>query len=531
MSSLGGKHALLNKHYKRFKRSTTICPDSESSVPSSIAGPSNSNSLEAEACQSSRSSEESDFEPQEFNLDLGNDQLSNLYSELRESSYPRESHGARDPQNSRNVFLSDTSPHTFSNGLANWAVKFNIAHNALGELLNLLIRHDIQVPQDPRTLLKTPRNTGTSLKIINPGSYIHFGFQKALQKLVNQMEQKNIVCESNNLMVCVNIDGLPVSKSSGSQLWPIMINLFNNKSYIEIVGIYHGNEKPKSSNNYLEEFVTEATAIIPHGIFYFNRHYNIKLVFVCDVPAKSFIKCTRGHSGYMSCSKCNTEGIFRNNRICFPQITNFQLRTDLNFRTKEQESHHTNTSILENLPGLNMIDDFPLDYMHLVCLGVVKKLIVNLWISGHPPYKWSSRQLENISSLHTSLQKCTPLEFSRKPRSLSEAKRWKATEFRMFLFYTGPVVLKNNVSEEVYLNFICLHVALNLLSKCLDVDYARELLSYFVKTFIVLYGSENVSHNIHNLLHLADDVTRFGSIENFSAFPFENNMLFLKKKP
>lgn len=29
-----------------------------------------------------------------------------------------------------------------------------------------------------------------------------------------------------------------------------------------------------------------------------------------------------------------------------------------------------------------------------------------------------------------------------------------------------------------------------------------------------------VSYNVHNLLHLTDDVERFGVIDNFSAFPF-----------
>lgn len=73
---------------------------------------------------------------------------------------------------------------------------------------------------------------------------------------------------------------------------------------------------------------------------------------------------------------------------------------------------------------------------------------------------------------------------------------------------------------------------MTLLSSCKHLDdivYAEQLLKSFVKYFIKLYGSENVSHNIHNLLHISDDVKHFGSLDTFCAFPFENYMQFLKK--
>lgn len=52
---------------------------------------------------------------------------------------------------------------------------------------------------------------------------------------------------------------------------------------------------------------------------------------------------------------------------------------------------------------------------------------------------------------------------------------------------------------------------------------------YFVKTFIILYGNDQVSHNVHNLLHICDDVARFGTLDQFSAFRFENYLQSLKK--
>jgi len=59
--------------------------------------------------------------------------------------------------------------------------------------------------------------------------------------------------------------------------------------------------------------------------------------------------------------------------------------------------------------------------------------------------------------------------------------------------------------------------------------YARDLLVYFVQNMSILYGPENVTYNMHNLIHLAADAKRLGPLDSFSAFPFENYLFILKK--
>lgn len=48
--------------------------------------------------------------------------------------------------------------------------------------------------------------------------------------------------------------------------------------------------------------------------------------FVCDAPARAFIKGIKCHSGYSSCEKCTEHGIYAG-KVIFPS-TDAPLRTD-----------------------------------------------------------------------------------------------------------------------------------------------------------------------------------------------------------
>jgi hypothetical protein len=124
-----------------------------------------------------------------------------------------------------------------------------------------------------------------------------------------------------------------------------------------------------------------------------------------------------------------------------------------------------------------------------------------------------------------------PCEFSRKLRGLEEIARWKATELRTFLLYVGPLVLKNNVSNECFKHFMSLKIAMIILLSLhfsSYLQYAQHLLKYFVEMFEKMYGSYLISHNIHGFLHIADNYKIYGPLDQCSAYPFENYMKKLK---
>lgn len=130
-----------------------------------------------------------------------------------------------------------------------------------------------------------------------------------------------------------------------------------------------------------------------------------------------------------------------------------------------------------------------------------------------------------------------PSEILRKPRSdFNKFHRWKATEFRFFLLYLTPFILYDILPNDYndFLHFSVLHCAIRILCDPLNCvrnkEYAAKLLLWFVQNFKRLYGTKNCVYNVHNLIHLADDINTFRvPLDDFSCFPFENEMKNVKR--
>lgn len=171
--------------------------------------------------------------------------------------------------------------------------------------------------------------------------------------------------------------------------------------------------------------------------------------------------------------------------------------------------------------------------MHLTLLGITRKLIL-LWLSKGPVnVRLTGCSIEKLNKSLLDIKHCIPCDFVRKTRPINEINRWKATELRLFLLYVGPIILKNILHRDVYVNFMALNIAMVILvspDHSHLVQYADELLHYFVESFEKIYGSEHVSFNVHGLFHLTDDYHIFGPLDNSSAFTFENYMKELKIK-
>lgn len=422
------------------------------------------------------------------------------------------------------------APKTFKQKLILWAIQHNITHSALTKLLKIYCEEhpNSGLPLDSRTLMQTQRKLPTE-DFDDGASFVYLGLKNTLCRVLEGVEHS-----VQTLGLVINIDGTPVYKSTSKSFYPILGMIKGISKSPFFVGVYSGSKKPQI-DQYLKKFVDEVITLTSDGLYVGGTQYALKIeYYVCDAIARQHLKKIKNHVSAKGCERCTVKGVHRNKTMSFDNI-NAPLRSDDSFAQMTDRKHHSDDG--EHSPllrtGIGMVSQFPLDYLHLVLLGVMRRLL-NMWLEIIP-YKLSSFRRNSFEKLYRSFKGSIPLEFSRKPRSLNEAKNFKGTELRLLLLYIGPLILDRVLSPSRFKHFLLLAVAIRILSskeniEIFSIGYANKLLRKFVETYNVAYPGASIVYNVHSLIHLADDVRKFGELDNFSSFPFENLLSTLKSK-
>lgn len=231
--------------------------------------------------------------------------------------------------------------------------------------------------------------------------------------------------------------------------------------------------------------------------------------------------------------KCVTVGEYSHtsHTVVFPD-TKSPERTNDGFRNKIYGAHHKMDTPLLSLP-IDMVTNFPVgDSLHLIDLGIMKRLLIG-WRDGNfGKYitKWRASDTENVSNF---LNRCIlPSEIHRSVRGLDCLAYWKASEFRSFFFYLSIVILPDVLPPNAFSHFLALYCGITI---CANKAYlhllplAEQLIRYFVEHYKDFYGAAYVTSNVHNLLHVTAEVEMYGTLDTFSAYPFENKLYMIKK--
>ena len=437
-------------------------------------------------------------------------------------------------------------PQELPNDLAVWAVKRKLKLDAIDELLSILRHHDVpHLPKTGRSLLKTPR--AVQLRAVRGGMYYHFGIADSCRYALG-VSSLPVPPVGTVFRLVIHVDGVNVTKSTNSEFYPILGKVLYTKGAVEhtsvvfIIGLFHGNSgKPGCANDFMQEFVDDYNTVRRYG-FCLNGSdvvYKIELkAVVCDAPARAFVKCMKGHGGYYGCDFCETAGEWhKSHGVVYPD-RHAALRTDDAFRHPDMSlqahaghQHREDRSPLLHVEGLDLIGDVTPEYMHTVTLGVMKRN-AGMWFTHKSKYRVRDRDMKSVSEKLIVCAAWCPSNFGRKPRSLQLKEKFKATEWRSMLLYTGFCILKGVLTNQAYSHHLLLACAMKILLHeqwCGRYhELANRMLRKYVKGYGELYGRDCIVYNVHTLIHFAAAASRHGSLEKIGAFAFESYMRQLR---
>ena len=136
---------------------------------------------------------------------------------------------------------------TLCQKLSTWAVKNKCQRRTVNELLEILRAEGHNLPIDGRTLLATPQEIPILTKC--SGDYIYFGIEEGIRKVLSK--NLSFIEKNKTIDLKVNIDGLPLFKSTNAQFWPIL-GRFGN---LFVIALFYGNTKPTPVEEYQDDFL------------------------------------------------------------------------------------------------------------------------------------------------------------------------------------------------------------------------------------------------------------------------------------
>ncbi|XP_062604037.1 uncharacterized protein LOC134265829 isoform X2 [Saccostrea cucullata] len=365
--------------------------------------------------------------------------------------------------------------------------------------------------------------------------------------------------DSNNLTAIFNTDGVNLYSSSKIELWPIFLAINElsppkrfSRENILLAGMWQGKGKPPFQE-YFKVFSEFMNALYVDGVdvCISNKNYSIKLKIVCgtmDLPAKAELLNMSYFNGPYPCITCEEEGKTvkqgKGTARCLPfripgsQPT--QRKHDLLVENMRSGTPNNRSKGMKGMSGISYLKDFDIvagivpDYMHGVCLGIVKSLMCK-WFStkNKAADYFVGENIQEISRRMESLK--PPYSIERLPRNLEKHyQHFKATELQSWLLYYALPCIEDFLDDQFLENYSCLSESIYILLgdkiSQTDITRAEDLLQQFYSSFERLYGEGSCGLNVHNTgLHLSHFVKLWGPMWCWSCFPFEDiNAMLLK---
>lgn len=187
-------------------------------------------------------------------------------------------------------------------------------------------------------------------------------------------------------------------------------------------------------------------------------------------------------------------------------------------------------SVLFDIPDFNFTYDSPAEYLHSVCLGLIKRMVeLTFSVGSTKRPRNTTRKLSSTVKFNKLLSKTkVTKEFSRRARNL-DFSVYKAQEYRNLSLFLFPLIIEciDPPAKErnlwLYLSYVLRaavipteefsQIDLNVITQCCQIMY---------EMFEELFGVQNCSYNVHVVLSHFLEIRTHGPLTNTSAFKFES---------
>jgi len=274
--------------------------------------------------------------------------------------------------------------------------------------------------------------------------------------------------------------------------------------------------------------------------------------FVMDGKEQNYLRGMVTTNAYYGCARCLSEGTTqRYGKVHYPfhlinrSPRNHQLfvrlsenRPDLfrppQERTKEflKETKHERVGLLEcspllDLHGFDIVEDIPLDAMHLIHHGITKKTWERMFETN---VIWQNKEKAKVRQSINNLLKATkvPTEVSRKLYGVKpadmKASQWQVIDtfclVSMALQLCGQKRLQTVLLHYAFLIRLCYSCeeVFDSVSQMLDCQKTVEC---FYKLYAKVFGAGCFTFNLHSFYHLIDCRRKHGPLWTYSTAKYE----------
>ena len=232
----------------------------------------------------------------------------------------------------------------------------------------------------------------------------------------------------------------------------------------------------------------------------------------------------------------------KNNKIVWPASSqNGALRTidDINniiekienedILSLEEAKGIIGRSLFLDIPYFKYLEDIPVEYLHCVCLGVVKRLVELTFNVGECRHRNTKRKLSLASDFNKLMSEIKMFrEFSRRVRAL-DFSVMKGQEFRNIILFFFPLVvdcIPENSKERRVWYLLAYMIRMCILPnneyENIDPDVLKYCSKHFYNLYEQLFHARNCTYNTHVVGSHLPQIRVHGPLTLTSAFGFES---------